>query len=147
MNTLRLFLPTLLFCLAGCLEIPSDPLGTTRNVEAAGMMRVGFVGGEAESRYPEMERFAARVAEAHGVDLDGRIGAEGALLRALEEAELDLVIGVFPEKSPWNERVAFTRSVVRPEPGKRVPVLRGAVHNGENRWLLSIERVIEKGRP
>ncbi|KZY35962.1 hypothetical protein A3731_16405 [Roseovarius sp. HI0049] len=144
MKPVRLFLPTLLFCLAACIEIPSDPLGTTRNVEAAGTMKVGYVSGEADSRQAEMERFAARVAEAHGVGIDGRTGAEGALLRALEEAELDLVIGVFPQKSPWKKRVAFTSSVDRPEPGKTVPVLRGAVHNGENRWLLSIERVIER---
>lgn len=67
------------------------------------------------------------------------------MLRALEEMQLDLVIGVFPAKSPWSKRVKLTSAVARPEPDKETPVLRGAVPLGENRWLLSIERVIEGG--
>lgn len=129
--------------LVACDEIPSDPLETTRKVEEAGVVKVGFVSVEEDVDPAQMERFAARVAEAHGVEVEATEGAAGSLLRALESENLDLVIGVFPKASPWAEHAAFTSAFATAEPEKELPVLRGAVHLGENRWLLSIERAIE----
>lgn len=147
MAMVRLFilLTSIAFILASCDDIPADPGGTTQRVEETGIMKVGFVAGDEGLSIVPMELFAARIAEVHDARIEAREGAEGTLLRALEEMQLDLVVRVFPEKSPWKERVKLTSAVTRPEPEKEAPVLRGAVPLGENRWLLSIERVIEGG--
>lgn len=145
MARLLILLTSIAFLLAACDDIPADPGGTTQRVEETGIMKVGFVAGDEGLSIVPMELFAARIAEVHDARIEAREGTEGTLLRALEEMQLDLVVGVFPEKSPWKERVKLTSAVARPEPDKETPVLRGAVPLGENRWLLSIERVIEGG--
>lgn len=110
------------------------------------MVRVGFVAGEEKDDVTQMKWFAEQVAAAHRASVEARQGTEEALMRALEDGDVDLVVGVFPKASPWSQRVALTSSVIRQDTDSETPVLRGAVHRGENRWLLGIERLIEDGK-
>jgi polar amino acid transport system substrate-binding protein len=108
----KTWISVLLAC-AGC-GLPRDSAGTLDRVRG-GVMRVGVVvdtpwttdsNGEVGGIEGAMVRTLAR-------DLNARVnwlrGTEGNLLSALENRELDLVIGGLSVASPWQQRVAFTR--------------------------------------
>jgi polar amino acid transport system substrate-binding protein len=97
----------------GC-GLPRDSAGTIDRVRG-GVIRVGVVidtpwttdsTGEVGGIEGAMVRMLGR-------DLNARVnwlrGSEGDLLSALENRELDLVIGGLSVASPWQKRVAFTR--------------------------------------
>ena len=86
---------------------------------------------------------AEKIAEAAGAEAEMESGSAEVLLHRLEEGELDLVVGKFAKASPWKGRVALTQAP-KPEwePAKHEPVLRAAVRNGENRWLMFVSKTI-----
>jgi hypothetical protein len=66
-------------------------------------------------------------------------GAAERLLAKLEQGELDLVLGDFDRKSPWDKRVTFSQPVA----GKGEDVeARAATRNGEHRWAMTVDRTI-----
>jgi polar amino acid transport system substrate-binding protein len=67
---------------------------------------------------------------------------EHALMEALHERRLDLVIGGLTADSPWSDQVALTRPYA--EVNGKPHVL--AAPPGENAWLVRIERLIERQR-
>jgi polar amino acid transport system substrate-binding protein len=67
-------------------------------------------------------------------------GGEGELLRALEEREVDLVIGGLTESMPWRKEVAFTRPFYTDSIHEQKHVM--AVAPGENAWLVYVERFL-----
>jgi polar amino acid transport system substrate-binding protein len=77
-------------------------------------------------------------------DLNARIEwvrqPESALLEAVHEGEIDLVIGGLKDDLPWVTEVAFTRpyQVEKVDDREIRHVL--AVPPGENAWLVSIDR-------
>lgn len=125
--------------LAGCGDLPRDPAGTTERIERTHQIVLGAIdGAEPSARAQEvLEHVAARL-DARVV----RVGGHGeALLEALEKGELDLVYGRFAKASPWATHVYFggplgPRETVAAD--ERAP--RFAFRNGENGWIMRVER-------
>lgn len=132
---------------AACGALPADPNNTTETVEQENRVRVGYVAGEDDAARGEMEALARLVAEAHGATIAAEEDTTDALMERLEKGELDIVIGVWAKKNPWSKHAAFTSAWAERKVKKDEPVVRGAVHLGENKWLLSIDRAIEEQGP
>lgn len=107
-------LPLLMFCLAvACSNLPRDPKETLRSVQTR-PMRVGLVEhspwvvrtiGEPMGVEVELVRqFAATL----GTTPEWHWGGEQEQLEALEEYQLDLVIGGLTDRSPWRKYVGMT---------------------------------------
>ena len=105
--------------LAGC-EYPRDPDGTLDRVEG-GTLRVGFVVNEPWVQLPGDEPTGIEPDLVRGlaVELDARIdwteGSEEELVGALEEGQLDIVIGGITDETLWQEKAAMTRPYVDTE--------------------------------
>jgi ABC-type amino acid transport substrate-binding protein len=77
-------------------------------------------------------------------------GAEGDLMKQLQQRQLDLVIGGLTSDLPWAKTLAFTRPYYTdtvtmhtadgPAPAPRMHVLAAAP--GENAWLMRVERTL-----
>lgn len=104
----------LLALLAAC-GIPRDPDGTLERVRG-GTVRVGVVhdppwaslpaDGEAYGIEPHLVRTLAAGLDA---EIEWVAGGESALLRALEEGQLDLVVGGLTAANPHGATLALTR--------------------------------------
>lgn len=136
--------------LAGCgVEIPTDPDGTLRSVRSSGELTVGvsphppFVtlpdgtdGPPAGSEVDLVTGFA-RSLSAEPVWV---VGGEEELVRALEQGEIQVLIGGLTDKNPHLTSTGTTRPYVRtPEHGKHVM----AVVPGENALLFALERYLD----
>lgn len=126
--------------LAACDRLPMDPDGTLDRVRAERSFRVGLIatGGTPADRRPE-NAFLARIARATGARPAIKQGASEPLLLDLEDGGLDLVIGPLSSESPWVERVALLEplgAVPGPHEVQVIPIAR----NGENRWIMLLER-------
>ena len=126
--------------LAGCDRLPQDPDGTLDRVRAERRFRVGLIAaGDAPVGVEETKAFLARVAAATGARPALKEGASEPLLIALEDGELDLVIGPLSPESPWLGKVALLRPIgesLAPQHLLVTPIAR----NGENRWIMLLER-------
>jgi polar amino acid transport system substrate-binding protein len=117
MTPLRTVLSLLLAAmLTGC-GLPLDPEGTLDRVEG-GRMRVGItehlpwtVLGQ-EPAGVEVELVEA-FADDLGADVEWVEGSHDELLSALEQRELELVVGGFTADDPWSSKVTFTQPYVR----------------------------------
>ena len=126
--------------LGGCDDFPNDIAGTMDEVMDTGVLHAGLVAGPAEA---DEQALAEKVAGAAGANPEIQSGSAEVLLHQLEDGELDLVVGEFAKASPWKKRVAFTRTPEQDaQPPKHQPVLRAAVRNGENRWLMFVSKTI-----
>ena len=80
--------------LAGCDRLPRDPDGTLDRVKAERSFRVGLIAsGDSPIGAERQRAYLSRVARATGATPQLEEGASEPLLIALEEGELDLVIG------------------------------------------------------
>ncbi len=68
--------------------------------------------------------------------------AESDLLRALEHRQLDIVIGGLTNSTPWSKHVALTQPYLTLDGEEHVM----AVPQGENRWLLELDRFLQNHR-
>jgi polar amino acid transport system substrate-binding protein len=125
--------------------IPRDPEGTLERIDG-GRMRVGIAeqppwatmedGGPAGVEVDIVEGFARSL----DAEIDWFPGSHAELLAALENRELDLVIGGLTDDDPWAQKVTFTQpyatiQVVVAAPPSRSPPedlsgLRVAVRSG-----------------
>ena len=134
----------LAFCaalaLAGCDRLPQDPDGTLDRIRSERRFRVGLIAaGDAPVGVAETKAFLARVAAATGATPALKEGASEPLLIALEDGELDLVVGPLSPESPWLGKVALLRPIgetLSPQHLLVTPIAR----NGENRWIMLLER-------
>jgi len=127
--------------LAGGCDFPRDPDSTTEHVLERGSVRVGLVGCNAGE---DARALAGRIAAATSAHAEIVGGLAEDLLPRVENGELDVVVGRFAANSPWQGRVAFTQASTREDPRNDEPVVRAAVRNGENRWLMTVERAIRE---
>lgn len=135
--------------LTGCgVSIPADPDGTLDRVTGA-ELRVGVspndgftvvADGQVTGTDAELvEGFAATI----DAEVVWVVGAEEALVRDLEEGDLDLVVGGITDATPWTEQAGVTR------PYDEFTDERGATHKlvmlvpmGENAFLTALERYL-----
>ncbi len=131
----------LILAVAGCDRIPSDPEGTSERVRAERSFRVGLIssGDRRDGRGLE-QALIRRVAAAAGARPAVSEGASEPLLLALEEGELDLVIGLVSPETPWAERVAILRPLGQTIDGRPRLLLAPIARHGENRWIMLLER-------
>ena len=128
---------------SGC-NYPMDAEGTTRTVVETGILRSGLVAGS------DQGAGARHAIEALARDIEAQPsvtkGTAENLMRMLEHGELDIVVGDFAGNSPWSKRVILTSSPMAGDPRKDMPVLRGALRQGENRWYMFVERSFASAR-
>lgn len=132
-----LALPLLL--LAAC-DLPRDTEGTSERVVSVpgrqGDLRMGLVSGSS----PRPDALVASI----GIETRARVlieeGASETLLARLEAGELDVVVGAFDARSPWNARVTFSKPLTR----KGVVETKAAVRSGEHRWAMLVDRAVER---
>lgn len=126
---------------AACSQPPRDSAGTTDRVERSGKVVLGEIA--AVPRSPEADAALERVAGKLGATVERRSGYGEELLHQLERGEVDVVYGHFAQSSPWSKKVHLGTPLGR---RKTVPsdeaVPRFAFRNGENGWIMRVEREI-----
>ncbi|MGV3481807.1 MAG: hypothetical protein ACO1O3_17795, partial [Sphingobium sp.] len=112
------------------------------------VMRVGLVAGEAETRdRAVIAAYLDRVGRAAGARPEiVRAAAEPLLLR-LDHGQLDLVIGDMTEDSPWIADAMVIEPISETMLGKDRILLSPIARNGENRWIMLLERAVRDGHP
>lgn len=149
MRSVRLLASAMLaamLTLTGCgLQIPADPDGTLARV-TGGDLRAGVspvdglidVGGQ-EPLGDEADAIRAFAASLDA-EVQWTVGSEEALVRGLEDGELDLVAGGLTDQTPWLDKAGVTRAY------REVTDDRGRTHKlvmlvplGENAFLSELE--------
>jgi polar amino acid transport system substrate-binding protein len=138
--------------LTGCgMQVPNDPDGTLDRVRGD-VLRVGATehrpyvdlddaGEPAGSEADLVNGFAERL----GADVAWTTGSEAELVEALEEGELDLVIGGFHGDTPWSEHAATTRPYAEVEAAdgtKEQHIMLAPL--GENAFLVELETFLHE---
>lgn len=131
----------LMAALSACHSLPKDPEGTSARLRSGAPVRAAQVAGVAA---PEPARaIVERAARDLGTGVDWQTGEGEPLLHALEQGKLDVVVGSFAKKSPWMPKVALSDSIGGAEPADTSePALRLARANGENEWIVRLDRAI-----
>ncbi len=143
---LRVVLIAGMVLIAGC-DMPRDPEGTFRRVQG-GTLRVGVTEHEPWTRWEGgrpsgievelLESFAQHL----GAQIDWTHDAEGRLLETLQGGSLDVVIAGIKDSTPWSSEVALTQPYLELQGDRYVM----AVQQGENRWLLELDRFLQSHR-
>lgn len=127
--------------LAACADIPRDPERTEALVRESGTIRLGLVTGLRGD--PEAREVLAQIEQETGARAEAREGDSEALLRMLEEGQIDLVYGHFAMDSPWVKHVHLGKALGwRAEPPKHVAAPRFAYRSGENGWIGLVEGAV-----
>lgn len=129
----------------GCSDLPRDPEGTKRKIEASRRIRVGvsevapWVMRRADGSAGGIEGdLVSAIAAESGSKVDWVWGSTEQHMKSLEVFELDLVAAGIDAESPWTRKVATTRPYLRTREPKLDRIL--AVPPGENAWLLYVDR-------
>lgn len=126
--------------LASCQAIPIDQSGTLERISEHGVLRVGMITGLAPSEKSRLQILVGRSAAAAGGRPVLTEGAAEPLLLMLEAGELDVVVGAFDSSSPWSSRVHLLPPLSIERHGKSDIEATAAVRNGENGWIMLLER-------
>lgn len=127
--------------LCACADYPRDLEGTSEAIHARKTVRVGIVAGpiaDAARRQAFIEKLT-RITGARPLYVTGT--AEPLLLD-LDSGKLDLVIGEFAKKTPWIDEVAIIEPIARRMAGKDEIDLVAIARNGENRWVMTLEKAV-----
>ena len=123
------------------LDVPRDIDGTLERVRATRVFRVGLIQGPAaEHHRPSISAFLARLRARTGAAPRVTWGAAEPLLAALEDGQLDLVIGEIAQDSPWKTGVTVVEPLAERSVGQRRLGFSPIARNGENAWIMLIER-------
>ncbi|QGQ19294.1 transporter substrate-binding domain-containing protein [Cellulomonas sp. JZ18] len=151
-RTTALVSAVLVVLTAGCgVTVPTDPEGTLERVRG-GQLRVGVTvrepwtslpdGDDAPPEGREVDLVVA-FAEHLDAEVEWQVGSEEQLVAALEEGDVEMLVGGLTASSPWSSRVALTRPYVT------VPDEHGDEENhvmatraGENAFLVELERFL-----
>lgn len=111
-----------------CSEFPTDPKHTSERVAQTGVLRVGvtehapWVEKSASARPAGVEvQIVEKLAAEQRARVQWLWGQQEALFAALENFELDLVIGGIDEKTPWSDRIGLTAPWYEQRWGVAVP--------------------------
>lgn len=135
----------------GC-DMPHDVDGTHAAV-TQGKIRVGVSEcepwtAENNGEYSGIEvELVAELATQLGAESEWHLGSESELFEKLHHGQLDIVIGGITEDTPWSDYVGLTRPYAETT-GQTVDTKKHvwAVRAGENRWLLELDRFLQKHR-
>lgn len=127
--------------LAACGSLPRDQEGTLERIGQMREVRVGMVAAAGQSpHFPRLRSLVERAGAAAGGRPRIELGATEALLLRLEAGELDLVVGEFDRSSPWYRRVHLLPPMATRSAGDSELEATAAARNGENGWIMLIER-------
>lgn len=141
----RAFLACL--CLAAllpaCGAVPRDIDGTSERVRAGRVIRVGLIAGPGPATARERAltgAYLSRLGRATGAAPRITAGAAEPLLAGLEAGGLDLVLGEIATDSPWAGDVAVIEPLAERIVARRRIGLSPIARNGENEWIMLLER-------
>ncbi|MES2754041.1 MAG: hypothetical protein V4659_05195 [Pseudomonadota bacterium] len=129
-----------LLALGGCGYLPQDADNTSQRVAQTRVVRIGIAG-----EVPEARAFLSEVARVTRARPRLEHGSLEPLLARLEKDELELVVAPFAEDSMWAERVALTPPLDGSEIGDKPVAPQAAARNGENAWIMTVERAARAG--
>lgn len=145
---LRAILLTGLVILSGgCDSMPTDPNGTLANIRS-GTLSVGLSvrrpwTGSTRQYVDGVEcRLLKQWADENDVPIEWRVLTETELVNALKRGEIQVAAAGFKDDSPWSKEVAMTQPYYEDEEGRHVMLL----PQGENRWLLELDRFLARER-
>ena len=128
------------FLLSGaCDALPRDPDGTLLRVAQEQRFTVALA-EPTVGRAPEVAKLVREIERRTGAQARWLPGSGEELLRQLDEGTIDLVISRFTAESPWASDVAFGPELATSGTTDAPLKLRAAMRNGENRWIMTVER-------
>lgn len=131
---------------------PADPDGTLERIREEGLLRVGAAPHppqvEITTLGAEPTGTEVDLVEAYGdhlgVDVEWVVGTESTLFEALQDGEVDLVVGGLQHNSLFVSEAGFTRPYVEEKAGDGETVKRVvATPMGENALLSDLERFLD----
>lgn len=132
-----------LLLLSSC-DLPRDPESTLERVRGA-TMRVGITANPPWTTYEGEQpggieaALVRQFAETLDASAEWTNGSEAELMERLHEGHLDLVVGGLDDSSPWTTHSGFTRPYITFADKRHVM----AVRQGENRFLLELDRFLQ----
>lgn len=136
--------------LSGCATLPRDPDGSLERIRAERVLRVGASPSEgrvalAEGRVtgPEAD-LAVGFAREQGAEVTWIPGGEEGLVTAMEDGQVDLLIGGLSDQTPWSDRVSVTRPYAEAQQGEHRVKHVMAVPLGENALLVALETYLDR---
>ena len=140
---IRFFLIIFLLLGLSCTNLPRDPKETLRHVQSR-PIRVGMVesppwvvrasGKPAGVEVERIRNFASQL----GTTVEWHSGGEQQQLEALQDYQLDVVIGGLTDQTPWSKYVALTSPYFEEESSKHVI----AVPPGENGFVKRLDEFL-----
>lgn len=139
----------LVVVLAGC-AIPQDPDATLERAHQRGDLRVGVVASPplavvdgASVTGPEAD-LVTGFAGSRGLRVRWLPGGQEELVKDLQHGNVDVLIGGFTAKTPWEKDVGLTRAYAEEEDAYGETVKRVvAVPLGENALVAALERYFD----
>lgn len=129
--------------LGACDSYPRDVEGTLKAVQRDKVIRVGMISAGLSSRaHAAAATYLQRIAAATGARPAIAAGSAEPLLAQLEQGKLDLVIGDFALDTPWMDDVSVLEPIATYRVGKRELGLSPVARNGENAWIMTLERAV-----
>lgn len=126
--------------LSACDAYPHDIEGTSRRIAATKQLRVGFGSLSLQDR-AVAQAFVDRIAAENSARPIVRSrGSTESLFADLEAGKLDMVLAEVAGDSPWLTDVTVIEPLATRKVGEREIGLSAIARNGENRWLMQLER-------
>jgi hypothetical protein len=126
---------------AACGSYPDDVESTLSSIQSAHVIHVGLIAGTDRSpNFAKAQIYLRQVSKDVGATVELREGSTEALLAEVEQGSLDLVIGEIAVDSPWLPDIAVVEPIAERRVGKRSLGLGAIARNGENRWIMLLER-------
>jgi hypothetical protein len=131
--------------LGACDSYPRDVEGTLAAVKRDKVIHVGIVSARMSPQAQAVATaYLQRVGAATGARPAFTAGSTEPLLAELEQGKLDLVIGDFAVDTPWITDVSVLEPIASYRVGKRDFGLSPVARNGENAWIMLLQRAVRK---
>lgn len=125
--------------LGACDALPRDPAGTSQRIAQKRHFTVSLADPAIRSE-PQIGKLVHEIERRTGAHAQWLPGSGEALFQRLDDGALDLVIGRFAADSPWAMDVAFGPPLSTGGTSDAPLKLMAAMRNGENRWIMTVER-------
>lgn len=128
--------------LSACDSYPRDIEGTAHRIAETRQLRVGYGALSSRDRALAQDFVERLAAENRARPVARTGGSTEALLADLETGKLDLVMTEIASDSPWLTDVAVIEPLATRRVGERELGLSAVARNGENRWVMQLERQV-----